>query len=487
MSASSLKAALVIATTAGVPGACALARVATREPRIEETEVGGVPATVAMPARGGPWPAALVLNGATPLGNHHRAVQRLAASLARAGYLAVLPELPGLEEGEVDTKTAEATVRVGAATAARSDVRAGRVALLGVSTGAGLALIAADDERLRGRISVVAGVAPFADLRLVLRLATTGVYERDGQLAPYRTVPLLGRVVARSLAASLTPGADRDLLLAWLPASGEERDPLAPLPSDLYARLGPNGRAVADLLANRDPGRFDGLFEALPSGAHELVALLSPARRQLAIDAPVELVTAPDDGYFPLGEAEQLAAALPTSRLTVTSALEHVRLRTTPRAVRDLLGLGGAAIRSLRAAAATTSAPRSSRDVRQPLRFVAVGSGGYGVNLLVFAALYAAGISYAASAVAAYLLANGLMYLGNRYYTFRLGHDGLLRGYLRYVVVGLLVVALNVVLLAGLVEGAGLDPRLGQALSLLALTPVAFVVNKRWTFQLASA
>jgi putative flippase GtrA/acetyl esterase/lipase len=487
MNAASLKAALVIATTAGVPGASQVVRVLTGEPRVEETEIGGVPATVAAPACGGPWPAALVLNGATPLGNRHRAVQRLASSLARAGYLAVLPELPGLEEGEVDARTAEATVRAAEATATRPDVRAGRVALLGVSTGAGLALLAAADERLRGRVSVVAGVAPFADLRLVLRLATTGVYERDGRLVPYRTVPLLGRVVARSLAASLPAGGDRELLLGWLPASGEERDPLVPLPADLYARLGRDGRAVADALANRDPARFDDLFLALPPGAHELVTLLSPGRQELEIDAPVELVTAPDDGYFPLGEAEQLAAALPTSRLTVTSALEHVRLRTTPRGFRDLLGLGGAAIRSLRAAAAVGRSSPRARGAGQPLRFLTVGAGGYGVNLLAFAALYAAGLSYAASAVAAYLLANALMYLGNRYFTFRLGHDGLLRGYLRYVVVGLLVVVLNVVLLAGLVEGAGLDPRVGQALSLLALTPVAFVVNKRWTFQLASA
>ena len=487
MSAASLRAALVIATTAGVPGAASLARLLTGEPQVEETRVGPIGATLASPAGTGPWPAVVVLNGATPLGNRHRSVQRLASSLARVGYLAVLPELPGLEEGEIDARTAEATVQVADATACRADVRGCRVALLGVSTGAGLALLAAADARLRSRVSVVAAVAPFADLRLVLRLATTGVYERDGVLVPYRTVSLLGRVVARSLAASLPPGVDRELLLDWLPATGEERDPLAPLPAELYARLGGDARAVADLLASRDPGRFDDLYARLPPSAHELAALLSPGRRKLEIDAPVELVTAPDDGYFPLGEAEQLAAVLPTSRLTVTSALQHVRLRTSPSGVGDLLRLGGAAIRSLRAAAEGGPRAPARRDVGQPVRFLIVGAGGYGANLLAFAALLAADVSYAASAVAAYLMSNALMYLGNRYFTFRLGHEGLMQGYARYVAVGLLVVALNVVLLAALVEGAGLDPHLGQALSLAALTPVAFVANKRWTFRLASA
>ena len=487
MSAASFRAALVIAATGGLPGAAALARLLTGEPELEDTEIGRLRATVAWPEGIGPWPAVVVLNGATPFGNRHRAIQRLAANLARAGYLAVLPELPGLEEGEVDARTAEATVLVAEATACRAEVRECRVALLGVSTGAGLALLAAADARLRDRVSVVAAVAPFADLRLVLRLATTGVYERDGVLAPYRTVPLLGRVVARSLAAALPPGEDRDLLLEWLPATGEERDPLEPLPAGLYRRLGPDGRRVADLLANRDPERFDHLYDCLPSACHELVALLSPARRLLEIDAPVELVTAPDDGYFPLGEARQLAAALPTSRLTVTSALEHVRLRPSARAVRDALRLGGAAIRSLRAADDRGRRSSAGRDLGQLLRFVTVGAGGYVVNLLAFSALFTLGVVYAASAVASYLLSNALMYLGNRRFTFRLGREGLLEGYARYLVVGLLVAALNVLLLAALVEGAGVDPRLGQALSLAALTPVAFVANKRWTFRLASA
>ena len=121
MTAATVRAALVIATTGGVPGAVTLARVMTREPHLEEAEIGGLPATVASPAGLGPWPAVVVLNGATPLGNRHRAVGRLASSLARAGFLAVLPELPGLEEGEVGPRTAEATAVV--AEAADSGVR----------------------------------------------------------------------------------------------------------------------------------------------------------------------------------------------------------------------------------------------------------------------------------------------------------------------------------------------------------------------------
>jgi putative flippase GtrA len=123
----------------------------------------------------------------------------------------------------------------------------------------------------------------------------------------------------------------------------------------------------------------------------------------------------------------------------------------------------------------------------QPVKFVAVGAGGYLVNLLVFAGLYGLGTPYVVASILAYLFANALMYLGNRYFTFRLGHQGFWGAYLRYMLVGGVVVGLNAGILAALVEGTGIDPRLGLAISLLLITPIAFVLFKRWTFRLSSA
>jgi putative flippase GtrA len=122
--------------------------------------------------------------------------------------------------------------------------------------------------------------------------------------------------------------------------------------------------------------------------------------------------------------------------------------------------------------------------VAQPARFLVVGTLGYGVNLTVYALLVSAGVRYVAASIASYLVSNALMYLGNRYFTFRLGHDGFWAAYARYLLVGFIVVGLNAALLAALVEVAGLNETLAQALSLLAVTPAAFVLFKRWTFRL---
>jgi putative flippase GtrA len=123
----------------------------------------------------------------------------------------------------------------------------------------------------------------------------------------------------------------------------------------------------------------------------------------------------------------------------------------------------------------------------QPAKFLLVGTGGYVVNLAVFAGLYGLGIAYVPASILSYSVANALMYLGNRYFTFRLGHEGFWAAYLRYMLVGGLVVGLNAAILAALVEGTGIDARIGQAISLLLITPVAFVLFKRWTFRLRPA
>ncbi len=120
----------------------------------------------------------------------------------------------------------------------------------------------------------------------------------------------------------------------------------------------------------------------------------------------------------------------------------------------------------------------------QPVKFVIVGAGGYLINLGIFAGLYELGMPYAPNSVLSYFISNAFMYLGNRYFTFRLGHEGFWDAYLRYMLVGALVAGAVVGLLAVLVDVAGIDARLGQAIALLAVTPIAFVLFKRWTFRL---
>ena len=122
----------------------------------------------------------------------------------------------------------------------------------------------------------------------------------------------------------------------------------------------------------------------------------------------------------------------------------------------------------------------------QPAKFLAVGIGGFALNVGAFSVLFGLGTWYLAASVLAYFLSNAAMYVGNRYFTFGLSHTGFLGAYVRYLVVGAVVAGLTVVLLAGFVEGFGLDPRPAQALALTLLVPLSFVLSKRFAFRLTA-
>jgi pimeloyl-ACP methyl ester carboxylesterase len=331
------RAVIVLSRTSNTPVVSWLVGVVTDEPRVEDTIIAGQPTMVVRPGAGRSWRAVVFVNGVTRRGRHQPDVERLARALARAGYLVAVPDPPGLREGTLTLRTLGATTAVARAVAERPDVRGGRVGLFGVSVGASLALLAAEQPSLAGRIRVVAGLAPYTDLVHVVRLTTTTVYVKHGRSEPYRTKPFATLVVARSLAAALTPGHDRTLLLARLLAVLDDApDPLAPLRTLHEAGLRPPARALVRLLVNRDPGRFDSLYAALPQRIRVAATLLSPIRGAARLQARVLIASAPHDKYFPPDETRALAHRAPHVTLTVTPTLQHAIPRFS---LGDLAGL----------------------------------------------------------------------------------------------------------------------------------------------------
>jgi pimeloyl-ACP methyl ester carboxylesterase len=326
----------------------------TDEPHLEETVVAGAPTTVVRPGGSGPWPALVFVNGATPRGRHHPDVEDLARGLARAGYLVLVPDLPGLADGEITLRTLSVTVAVADHAAELPDARDGGVGLVGVSVGGSLALLAAADPVLSERVTVVAGIAPYTDLANVFRLATIGLYEDDGEAVRYDSANYLALVAARSLVASLANARERRSLLADLPETDEvgenPADPLAHLRARPLEGLTDEARAAVALLVNREPARFDALYATLPSRLRTGHARLSPIAAAGGLRAPIELASAPRDKYFPVAESRALAAAVPEVRLTLTSTLAHAVPEPSPGAIADFFRFDAFVVRVLQRA-----------------------------------------------------------------------------------------------------------------------------------------
>lgn len=357
------RATVVLASVMETPVLSSAVGWMTGEPRMEDGFVAGNPALVVRPAGEGPWPAVFFVNGTTPEGREHPDVRRLAEGLARAGYLVFVPDLPGLRSDELTPDTVSETIEVAASVAGRAEARGGEVGMIGVSTGATLAVLAAKDTALDGWVSVVAGVAPYADIRTVLSIATTGHYREDGELVRYEAEPFLSYVAARSLVAGLPPGEDRRTLLSELDAVDRlDPNPLSVFRDRPLGDLDPEARSVVELLANEDPGRFDSLYAELPEKTRADLAKLSPLAGDGRIEAPVELASAPRDRYFPTSESYALKSIAPDLRVTVTGALDHADLEFSPARLPAFIRMNGFVVRSLREARLVDS--RNAGDQR---------------------------------------------------------------------------------------------------------------------------
>jgi len=127
---------------------------------------------------------------------------------------------------------------------------------------------------------------------------------------------------------------------------------------------------------------------------------------------------------------------------------------------------------------------RQPRNWIQLIRFATVGASGYAVNLAVFGTLvHVASVDYRLAATGAFLVAVANNFLWNRVWTFgaRDGHAGFQAA--RFLCVSLGAFAVNLALLALLVDTAGLPKLDAQALAIAAATPLSFLGNKLWTFR----
>lgn len=119
----------------------------------------------------------------------------------------------------------------------------------------------------------------------------------------------------------------------------------------------------------------------------------------------------------------------------------------------------------------------------QALRFGLVGATGYLINLGVFALLTAnLGVHHALAAVAAFCVAVTNNFFWNRRWTFGPGEGSVQLEAVRFLVVSLGSLTLNIGLLELLVR-TDLSQLAAQALAVGLAMPFNFLANRFWTFK----
>ncbi len=119
----------------------------------------------------------------------------------------------------------------------------------------------------------------------------------------------------------------------------------------------------------------------------------------------------------------------------------------------------------------------------QLVRFCLVGASGYVVNLAVYTLLLkGAGVHYLLAATGSFLVAVTSNYTWNRLWTFRGQRGHVAYQGLRFLVVSTIALAVNLAILAFLVDTLEVGKVLAQAIAIVLVTPWNFVGNKLWSF-----
>ena len=223
-----------------------LARLVTPEPRVLETDdrFADVPMRVTYwsPPWGDQHPAILVVPGAAPRGNDEPLLRSFGKTLARAGYLVMIPEFPFLKAGRFDTS---ATKQIDAAFARARELPATRdrnVGAFGVSVGGGMLLVAAGREPRVGRAAFIAILGAYFDIDTYIASVVGREQLSDGQLEPWGAS---AEVVERlpPAAVDLAPPDDRDAVRRVLASKSYEEA------LDRLRALGPGARAAFDAVS----------------------------------------------------------------------------------------------------------------------------------------------------------------------------------------------------------------------------------------------
>jgi len=239
-------------------------------------------------------PGLVLVHGIAPKGKDDPRLQRAAALFARAGWAVAAPTIDGLT---VLRLRPEDSVPVVASIRALARAGHAPVGVIGVSLGAGPALLAASAPESARNVSAVLALGGYASAVELLRYTLTGAY-----------------------AFEQTRGA-----------RGVNEEAIA-----LFARanaelVGADGRRLVE---NRDARSVDALVAALPEETRRLLDALSPERQIGGLRGPLFLIHGREDPAVPFTESLRLervarAAGLPVSTVIV-GAVDHVEPGARP-------------------------------------------------------------------------------------------------------------------------------------------------------------
>lgn len=261
------------------------------------------------PAGPGPYPGFVFALGVSPAGLDDPRVVRFGQTLARAGFIVLIPDSPDLRRDRVLPEEIDGLVTAFQLLQQRPEADRHRLGLVGVSVGGGLALIAAADPRIANDLAFVNVLGAYSDARSLIAAVTTQRVRVGGRPSAWHPDPMSVRIVRTVLIDTLDSPQEQRRVWELLAQSADQ----PPSSSPAVIPLSPAAQAVYELLRNDDPARVDALLQRLPLQTQQRLHQLSPSTYLNGLRAPLSIMHDRGDRAIPFSESRQLvmlAAAL---------------------------------------------------------------------------------------------------------------------------------------------------------------------------------
>ena len=248
----------------------------------------------------------ILAHGAIKDGKDDSSVRLVGKSLARAGYVVLMPQLENLSRFRLHQDDVEALV-TSFQYLSRQRFINDKIGMMGFCLSAPLVLLAAGEASISRDIAVVSSWGGYYNIKDWLQAVITEHYTYQGETKPWKPRMDLAEEVPKWLIELLPSSSDRVCIEEML---GE--DPLGSARSN----LSPSGQAMYELLTNRDPERVEDLWARLDPKTQQTLAGLSPHLKIDQLQTEIVIIHASADAAIPSVESLKLARAIGDEKRT---------------------------------------------------------------------------------------------------------------------------------------------------------------------------
>ncbi|MFQ6608294.1 MAG: hypothetical protein ACE5EE_07125 [Fidelibacterota bacterium] len=281
--------------------------------------------------------ALILFQGASPSGEKHEVINRLARGLAKVGFRVFIPRLPRLKEILIRVETIERIIEVFQQVQERRDIFADRITVIGFSFSGSLLVKACLDRRMNGLPARVLCYGSYFDLERTLEFVLTGEYgygERQYRLEPHEWG---STVFFHNYLEELDGDFNIDALRNYFLSLIEEDSKKA----ENYALLSKKEKDFIDLI-NHDREESLRMARAVIPRLRPIIETLSPRYFIQEINFPVYLVHGAKDNMIPFTETMAFSEALEQQGKEVNTFISrlytHSELEAGSRGIFSLMG-----------------------------------------------------------------------------------------------------------------------------------------------------